>query len=207
MGQCCSYARRLLPSSDVEMGTSTHGDEPAQVHAIDEAMSAPSISIANDLKNEVTGFGLALADVAVESERAYWEWQVRVVNPSEEGTALMFGVSGKRNPKFYEILAESTVPPEKHGTKFMGSVSLNDGDVVGVVVQQSEIPMIQFYLNGEIVDQEGGKVARFRGTVYPSIYLPPGSAIFATFLYREDQFVHGSPIPGCGPLLAERSLM
>eukprot|EP00579_Thalassiosira_antarctica_P006083 CAMPEP_0201888534 /NCGR_PEP_ID=MMETSP0902-20130614/27864_1 /ASSEMBLY_ACC=CAM_ASM_000551 /TAXON_ID=420261 /ORGANISM="Thalassiosira antarctica, Strain CCMP982" /LENGTH=195 /DNA_ID=CAMNT_0048418815 /DNA_START=78 /DNA_END=665 /DNA_ORIENTATION=+ len=183
-------------------------DEPMpQVHSIDIAMSAPSITIANDLKNEVTGSGLALADVAVEQDRAYWEWRVKIGNPSDDSTTLMFGVSNKRNAKFYEVLAESTVPPEKMGTKFMGSVSLNDGDVVGVVVQQSELPMIQFYVNGEIMDQDdGGQVARFRGTVFPSVYLPPGSAS-ATFLYSEDQFIHGPPSPDIDPLIAERSLM
>ena len=182
------------------------GDAVPQIHSIHVAMSAPSITIANDLKNEVNGFGLALADVPVEQDRAYWEWRVQISNPSDYNN-IMFGVSNKRNQKFYEILAESSVPPDKHGTKFMCSVSnLKDGDVIGVAVQQSEIPMIQLYLNGEV--QDGGQVIRFRGTVYPSVYLPPrGSEISATFLYREDQFVRGPPRPGLEPLIAERSLM
>lgn len=212
MGQCSSCIRRFLPFlSDIEM-SSTDQHSPTdellaeeampQVHEIDAAMSAPSITIANDLKNVVTGFGLALADVPVEQDSAYWEW--RISNHSGDGAVLMFGVSNKRNSKFYEILAESTVPPEKHGTKFMSPISnLNDGDIVGVVVQQSEIPMIQLYVNGEIQD----RVSRFRGTVFPALYLPQGSEMSATFLYREDQYVKGPPVPNLPPLMAERSLM
>lgn len=213
MGQCCSFVRRSLPLSHIET-SSDHDDEllagesmPA-VHSIDVDMSAPSITVANDLKNEVAGSGLALAETPVEQDRAYWEWRVKVVNdpPGDASpTTLMFGVSNKRNSKFYEIMAESSIPPEKHGTKFMNAVpNLKDGDVVGVVVRQSEIPMVQLYLNGEIV---GVDFSRFRGTVFPSVYLPPGCAVSATFLYRDDQFVRGPPIPGLEPLIAERSLM
>lgn len=206
MGRCCSYIGRFLPFCDVEAENSDEqlaGDSVPQVHSIDAAMSAPSIAIAGDLGNEVNGFGLALADVSVEQDRTYWEWQLKAGDPSD----LMFGVSNKRNCKFYEILAESTLPAEKHGTKFMRALkNLKDGDVVGVCVQQSELPMIQLYLNGEIQDE--GQISRFRGTVFPSVYLPPsGSAISATFLYREDQFIHGPPSPGLEPLIAERSLM
>lgn len=107
---------------------------------------------------------------------------------------------------FYEILASSSVPPEQHGTKFMCTVSdLKDGDVIGVVVQQSELPMIQIFVNGEIDD--GLQVTRFRGTVYPSIYLPNGANVSATFLYTDEQFVHGPPGPQFQPLISERSLM
>mmetsp|Transcript_33384 Transcript_33384/g.61290 ORF Transcript_33384/g.61290 Transcript_33384/m.61290 type:complete len:203 (+) Transcript_33384:57-665(+) len=202
MGQCCSCVKN---GNSSETSDELLADEPIQqIHSIDEGMSAPSIVIANDLNNEVTGFGLALADVNVEQDRAYWEWQVKVGGNSGSAT-LMFGVSNKRNVKFFEILAESTIPPEKHGTKFMGAVSLNDGDVVGVAVQQSEIPMIQLYLNGLILD--GGEITRFRGTVFPSVYVPSGSEISATFLYRDDQFIHGPPKPDLTPLMAERSLM
>ncbi len=182
-------------------------DSVPQVHSIDASMSAPSITISGDLNNEVRGYGLALADVPVEQDRAYWEWRVKVVGKkSSDSVDCMFGVSNKRNSKFYEILAESTVPAEKHGTKFMCAIpNLRDGDVVGVMLQQSELPMVQLYLNGEI--QSEGQVSKCRGTIFPSVFLPPGSEMSAKFLYREDQFIHGPSRPGFGPLLAERSIL
>lgn len=211
MGQCCSCVSRFLPSrSAIEMGSTNEdellADNMPQVHEIDVDMCAPSISVCGELKNEVNGHGLALADVSAEPDKAYWEWKVKISNATS-GDSLMFGVSNKRNSKFYEILAESTVPPEKHGTKFMCPIpNLKDGDVVGVAMSQSELPMIQLYLNGEI--QYDATVSRFRGTVYPSIYLPQSeSTISATFLYRDDHFIHGMPGPGYEPLIAERSLM
>lgn len=154
-------------------------------------MSAPTIQTSIDSSDELNGHGLALADVNVEQDRAYWEWRVKMNGETASTSYPMFGVSNKRNPKFYQILAESAVPPHKHGTKFMVAVpNLNDGDVVGVVVKQSEIPMIQLYLNGVI--QEDLTVSRFRGTVYPSIFLPECTvgSMSAKFLYREDHFAY-----------------
>ena len=212
MGQCCSLFRRFHTFSNVELGTHVNaiineqsvGDSVPQAHSIDVGMSAPSITISGDLNNEVRGYGLALADVPVEQDRAYWEWSV--LGTQSKSVDCMFGVSNKRNSKFYEILGESNVPLERHGTKFMCPISnLHDGDVIGVMVQQSELPMVQLFLNGEL--QSEGQVSKFRGTVFPSVFLPPGCEMSARFLYREEQFMHGPPRPGFGPLLAERSIM
>lgn len=198
MGECCSCLRFF--SSDIEMSDNSRtedfmaGQAMPQVHSIDISMSAPTIQSSADSSDVVNGHGLALADVTVEQDRAYWEWRVRMNGDATSGWPPMFGVSNKRNAKFYEILAESTVPPEKHGTKFMCAVpGLKDGDVVGIVVQQSEIPMIQLYVNGEVKDELN--VTRFRGTVYPSVFLPECSegSMSASFLYRDDQFAHGPP--------------
>ena len=219
MGQCCcSPCKRLLPSSVIEFsGSGVNADAISneesllennipQVHSINPEMSAPSIRVANDLRNEVVGYGLALTDVSVEQDSCYWEWRIRTGdNPT---TTVMVGVSNRRNSKFYEILASSSVPPEQHGTKFMCTASdLKDGDVIGIVVQQSELPMIQLWVNGQLED--GLQVTRFRGTVYPSIYLPQQGSnnVSASFLYREEQFVHGPPAPQFHPLIAGRSLV
>jgi hypothetical protein len=182
------------------------GDSMPQVHSIDMEMSAPSIESSIDSSDEVKGHGLALADVTVEQDRAYWEWRIRMSEETASTSYPMFGVSNKRNAKFYEILAGSTIPSHKHGTKFMCDVSnLNDGDVIGVIVKQSEIPMIQLTLNGVL--QQELSINRFKGTVYPAIFLPECTvgSMSAKFLYREDQFAYD----GCGapPLIAGRSIM
>ena len=51
-----------------------------QVHSIDSDMSAPSIRIRGELNNEISGYGLALAGVSAEPDRAYWEWRVKISN-------------------------------------------------------------------------------------------------------------------------------
>jgi len=209
----------MLGGSNIELPPTNASDElltdesALQVHSIDTAMSAPTIDIVeNSPTAQLSGHGLALADVAVEQDQAYWEWRVNIQwdDDSESkgsGAEVMVGVSNKRNAKFYEILAGSTIPPVRHGTKFMAAVpDLRDGDIVGVVVQQSELPMIQLYVNGKLVD--GLTVARFRGMVFPALFLPElsGGTMTTTFLYRENQFFHGPPDASIEPLIAVRSL-
>ena len=167
-----------------------------QSHSMNRAMSAPTLSFETD--DQVKGRGLALVDCPVEQDRAYWEW--RVDQTASQGSMFMFGVSNKRNQTFFTILGESTIPPEKHGTKFMASVEgLKEGDVVGVAVQQSDIPMIRIFVNGE---ESSASVAKFRGSCYPAIFLRDAGV---TFLSREDQ-LHSIPA-GWDPLIAERSLV
>jgi hypothetical protein len=52
----------------------------------------------------------------------------------------------------------------------MCTIPVSDGDVVGVIMQQSDLPMLQFILNGEQLYTT--YINRFRGTVYPSMFLP-----------------------------------
>ena len=194
MGGCCSCLKSFLSGSEIKITDPRTEDlktseSMPQIHSIDIEMSAPTILTSIDSSDEVAGHGLALADVTVEQDKAYWEWRVMMKGETASCSYPMFGVSNKRNAKFYEILAESTLPPQKHGTKFMCAVpNLSDGDVIGVVVRQSEIPMIQLYLNGTVQDEL--VVTRFRGAVYPSVFLPECTvgAMSAKFLYKEDQF-------------------
>lgn len=196
MGGCCSCLKRLFSGSDIEMSDNSRteglipGDSIPQVHSIDMEMSAPSIETSIDSSDEVKGHGLALVDVTVEQDRAYWEWRIKMSEDTASTSYPMFGVSNKRNAKFYEILAGSTLPSHKHGTKFMRDIpNLNDGDVIGVIVKQSEIPMIQLTLNGVL--REELAINKFKGTVYPSIFLPECTvgSMSAKFLYREDHFL------------------
>lgn len=87
----------------------------------------------------------------------------------------------------------------------MRKVEINDGDTVGVAVQQSDLPMIQFLVNGE--PQHGLAINRFRGEVYPSIQLPVGENIKATLVMDEDDFRQESPHPRFGPVIVARGII
>jgi hypothetical protein len=73
--------------------------------------------------------------------------------------------------------------------------------------------MIQFLLNGEPLPE--CTINRFRGTVYPAIYIPPGAggdrvedegmSIVAEF--DEDRFKEMSPHARFGPLLCARGII
>jgi hypothetical protein len=89
----------------------------------------------------------------------------------------------------------------------MRKVEVQDGDVVGVAMQQSDLPMVQFFHNGEPLHELA--VNRFRGTVYPAICLPKSSSemLEVTAVLLEDKFKQMSPAAKFGPIIVARSIV
>jgi hypothetical protein len=94
----------------------------------------------------------------------------------------------------------------------MRRIELQNGDVIGVGMQQSDLPMIQFFLNGEPLHESA--INRFRGTPYPSICLPESAAadddddqLKVHFVMHEDDFKHKEQGQRFGPIIAARSIV
>jgi hypothetical protein len=87
----------------------------------------------------------------------------------------------------------------------MKKVAVQDGDTVGVAVQQSDLPMVQFLVNGEPLHNLA--INRFRGTVYPSILLPKQESVTATLVLDETDFRQLSPHARFGPVILSRGLI
>lgn len=136
--------------------------------------------------------------------------------------AVKFGVATRKDRNFYKSLENvqeegDEASSRDNGTALMRSIpNLRHNDVIGVAVQQSDLPMIQFLLNGEPLPE--CTINRFRGTVYPAVYIPPGAAdegggriddegISLTAEFDEDNFREMSPHARFGPLLAARGIL
>jgi len=210
--------------------------------AISGSMSSPGVKIEG---STVSGEGLALAGVTIEQDAAYWEWHITKPTTGlsnakdddedeedddydEEVDAVKFGVSTKKDKKFYRALRaaadagtdEST--PMEDGTALMRPIpQLRDGDTIGIAVQHSDLPMVQFLLNGEPLHELA--INRFRGAVYPSIHLPESSGeeglgggpatnnkevgVKATVVFDENDFREMSPHSRFGPLMIARGII
>lgn len=82
---------------------------------------------------------------------------------------------------------------------------MEPNDTVGVAVQQSDLPMIQFLLNGEPLHDLA--INRFRGVVYPSVFLPPGDDVRASLVLDENDFREISPHARFGPVIVARGII
>jgi len=78
------------------------GQETAQ-QSINVRMSNPAIKV--DGKLCATGSGLALIGTALEQDSAYWEFHVTLPARKHVDT-ILFGVSSKKNRKFYKDLED-----------------------------------------------------------------------------------------------------
>jgi hypothetical protein len=93
------------------------------------------------------------------------------------------------------------------GTDYMGKIKVSNGDVVGISVQQSDLPMLQFLLNGEPLHDLA--INRFRGTVYPSLFLfrEGSEGIVVRLVFRESDFQQLPPNARFGPLILARGII
>eukprot|EP00586_Coscinodiscus_wailesii_P022264 CAMPEP_0172506334 /NCGR_PEP_ID=MMETSP1066-20121228/194141_1 /TAXON_ID=671091 /ORGANISM="Coscinodiscus wailesii, Strain CCMP2513" /LENGTH=173 /DNA_ID=CAMNT_0013283327 /DNA_START=241 /DNA_END=762 /DNA_ORIENTATION=- len=173
---------------------------------MDEYMSAPTIEIDDD--QQVLGTGLALSGASLEQDAVYWEWHVEVNGTSDGNDApVLVGVSTKRNPEFYKVLADSGggMPMHKHGTKLMRELEngVEDGDTIGVAFQKGDAPTIQLLKNGQTVTTF--KLGRYRGDVFPSIWLP--GKVSAMIVSSESSFREVPPHPRFQPITVARRIV
>lgn len=85
---------------------------------------------------------------------------------------------------------------------------MDNGDVIGVAVQQSDLPMVQFTLNGEQLHISA--INKFRGTVYPSVFLPENTNDLKAEVHlvtNEHEFRQKSPGDRFLPLIVARSVV
>mmetsp|Transcript_5637 Transcript_5637/g.8011 ORF Transcript_5637/g.8011 Transcript_5637/m.8011 type:complete len:204 (-) Transcript_5637:45-656(-) len=203
MGSCCGCLKGAAGSSDraTEMTSKKRSAAETKNLSISRKMSAPSITV--DDENKLSGTGLALAGVTIEQDAAYWEWHISLTD-GVDSSEVLFGVATPKDAAFYKALdAQEEDDSESNGTALMRSISVKNDDTVGVAVQQSDLPMVQFLVNGEPLHELA--INRFRGSVHPSISL--GGDATCTLVFEENKFRELSPHARFGPLIVARGII
>ncbi|GAX24999.1 hypothetical protein FisN_2Lh282 [Fistulifera solaris] len=135
MGACCSCCEDASAVvSETEMKEQKATNEKSL--SISRVMSAPSVDVQDDCK--MSGYGLGLVGVAVEQDAAYWE--AHIYHDPGMSQEVSFGVATKKDQQFYRAMEEQDSADAK-GTSLMRSIKVKNGDVVGIAVQQSDLPM------------------------------------------------------------------
>lgn len=96
----------------------------------------------------------------------------------------------------------------------MSTIAVANGNVIGVTVQQSDLPMVQFFLNGQATAPEQS-INRFRGVVYPAVYLSDeehddngtDGHLSLRFVFHETDFRHAPPSSRFCPVMVARGLV
>mmetsp|Transcript_3380 Transcript_3380/g.5371 ORF Transcript_3380/g.5371 Transcript_3380/m.5371 type:complete len:222 (-) Transcript_3380:39-704(-) len=221
MGCCCSCGGGDGEEATKEQEMAAQ-QQAAKSLVVSAKMSAPTVKITTAVDDDnnggggssssvLVGHGLALIGAALEQDAAYWEWHITLPARKHVDT-ILFGVSSQKDRKFYQELKEGEeqeegVSSEEAGTNWMRKVEVQNGDVVGVAIQQSDLPMVQFFHNGEPLHELA--VNRFRGTVYPSICLPKSTEEILKVkpVMVEEKFQHMSPAAKFGPIIVARSIV
>lgn len=148
----------------------------------------------------VRGSGTALASASIEQDAAYWELHV-----TKAGGRLIWGISKAiKRPQLKAVLnTQSSGDGLFVLDSASGDLELDDGDVLGVAVQQSDLPMLKFFRNGaEIPDSA---VSRFRGTMFPAVSVSGGVEVRVAF--DAELWKHAPASGRYEPLMCAQSLI
>mmetsp|Transcript_25640 Transcript_25640/g.28726 ORF Transcript_25640/g.28726 Transcript_25640/m.28726 type:complete len:215 (-) Transcript_25640:140-784(-) len=214
MGGCCCSCMGDDDDGAVTTKESELVKQDTAQKSINIRMSSPGIKVEGEGDLCATGSGLALIGTALEQDAAYWEFHISLPVGKQVDT-ILFGVSTKKGRKFYEEVkydeqsGEEGIPSEANGTDWMRCVEgIQNDDVIGIAMQQSDLPMVQFFHNGEALYDI--VVNRFRGIVYPSVCLPASSVekdLKVTAIVAENKFQQMSPAAKFGPIIVARSIV
>jgi hypothetical protein len=120
---------------------------------------------------------------------------------------LLFGLESHISYVTF-LFGSSIGTSESNGTDYMCTIPVSHGDIIGVIMQQSDLPMLQFYLNGELLN--GSCINRFRGIVYPSLFLPYDNddhTFSLRIIFKESDFREGPPSSRFIPVVVARGLV
>ncbi|GKZ00588.1 hypothetical protein MPSEU_001011000 [Mayamaea pseudoterrestris] len=194
--------------SETELRTTSasSSSDDAKSLSVSRAMSAPTIDLHDRQNARITGYGLAIVGVSIEQDSAYWEVHVDMGKEGSAPMELLVGVSLKRDRAFFKAMEDTPAASQvDKGTEMMRNIKVKHGDTIGVAVQQDDLPMIQFLLNGEPLHDIS--INKFRGSVYPSIFLPENDGLSARFVFAESSFKEMPPGARFGPLIIARGII
>lgn len=156
----------------------------------------------------VGGSGTVRANSPIDQDRCYWE--IGVVS-SIGGAAFSVGIS--RPFSGSEQLRTLGDQLERSGP-LSWSLRVNDmddalgviaaeGDVIGIAFDQSDVAILEFFLNGHLIPNASVRGAGIRGPIAPSVSVEPGTKLRANFSHV---FKHVAR-PGMNGLIVARQIV
>lgn len=168
----CTILRSCLGDDDMLMSNRRR----LPVVTMDRKYKGPRVSTTSFV---TVGDGIALANAALHQSRAYWE--IKVLDPG----IFCCGVSHRISPERLVGHLDQNKGGKHHwGCRFNDPdtkkhIVVNPGDTIGVMLDQSEVPMLHFQINGKPL--QGKSIRGIRGLVFPSVSVSQDARLDANF--------------------------
>jgi hypothetical protein len=161
---CCLTKHE--PTKDQELSTATNAAVTCKCGPVGEAVVFSHDSASNSY--EVRGNGTALGSCALDCDCARWE--VAIEEKSSSASVLV-GVKryNKKSPTDLSTSLDSCQQDSISPSWILNGVDVNPGDVIGVYWDQTDLPMLSFTLNGNLVHQASINRIRPSNDVYPAV--------------------------------------
>mmetsp|Transcript_94245 Transcript_94245/g.184784 ORF Transcript_94245/g.184784 Transcript_94245/m.184784 type:complete len:195 (-) Transcript_94245:56-640(-) len=132
---------------------------------------------------KVAGTGTMLGSCCLDCDTAMWEVKV---GKNPEGLKIGVKKYQKKFPGDLSAYLDSEHDPNSPSW-FLQETELNEGDVVGVYWDQTDLPMVSFSVNGKMVSY---CVTRIRPTIdiFPAVSVQQGSTCELVFQGKDFKF-------------------
>eukprot|EP00656_Telonema_subtile_P035815 TRINITY_DN3976_c0_g1_i2.p1 TRINITY_DN3976_c0_g1~~TRINITY_DN3976_c0_g1_i2.p1 ORF type:complete len:185 (+),score=21.66 TRINITY_DN3976_c0_g1_i2:173-727(+) len=159
---------------------------------LDSNLCGKQVKLMN--RNSVmSGEGTCLGGCCLHQDRAYFE--VKIVK--NEGS-FQIGVANRRTDKEKALGEDPNL-----SWVFQSHPKLAAGDVIGVAYDQADVPCINFFHNGKLMENE--RQVGMKGEVYPAISVTGGAEMQVNFTHQFE-YPPGNPYEYSG-LIQSQSLI
>ena len=167
MGCCCSKSGH---GEVIEMSVTTNIAVTLKIGQKGENV----VVVPSESGYTVTGSGIALASCPLDCDVGMWEVKIGK-QPSGVRVGVMRFNTKKAAPSLGGLLGEGVenwyFPDSSHGGK-----DLEEGDVVSLFWDQTDLPQLSFAINGTLLPQASVSRVRPSSDVYPACSVEPGSS-------------------------------
>mmetsp|Transcript_3985 Transcript_3985/g.4067 ORF Transcript_3985/g.4067 Transcript_3985/m.4067 type:complete len:199 (-) Transcript_3985:76-672(-) len=184
MGACldCFKKGEKLNDNEAEMSQTANRAVMCKV-----GLYGPDVKVKDNPKRNsylLEGTGIMLGSCMLDCDTAFWEV---VVGKNPEG--LKIGIKRFNAKKKTPLTGE--LDSKAEDAWYLENFKYQEGDVIGVCWDQTDLPMVSFCHNGELVGT--GAINRIRPSIdlFPAVSLANGAT--CEVIYNGDNFIKAPP--------------
>lgn len=179
MGACFGCFKKEKGTDDTVEDTPTAN--PVSSVTCKIGLKGSSINMSLDSSTNIysiSGSGLAIGSCALDCDTAYWEVVVGAIP-----AGLKIGIK-RHNLKKQPSIEDGHLDGNTDGESpswILKDEKLQEGDVIGVHWDQTDLPMLSFTKNGDFLDRESINRVRPANDIVPAVSLQNGSTCQVIF--------------------------
>ena len=203
---CCLRSFRQPLSDEDEIELSRKSGLTNSAVMCKAGLHGSNITLSTDPTNNfvtVTGKGIALGSATLDCDTGFWEIRIGT-NPSDVCVGVKKFVA-KKPANLDGYLDDTPIVDEDSPSWIFKGNEFKTGDVVGIFWDQTDLPMLSFSLNGNIIPEASILRIRPANDIVPAISLKEGSS--CEMIFDGSHFIHPPKSSKFQMIISAKSLL
>lgn len=159
---------------------------------LDPQLTGSKVNLSNR-NSTISGDGISLGGCSLQQDRAYFEARITKTDGS-----FQVGIANRRAHKDKPLGDDPNL-----SWVFQSHPKLAVGDVIGVAYDQADMPCLNFFHNGKLMQNE--RLVGMKGEVYPAVSVSGGAQLSVNFTHQFE-YPPGNPYQYSG-IIQSQSLI